>query len=186
GHVYAASQDAGRVYIVDTGTNTVGGSVAVSDGPAAFGLFIGPQATACDTTALEQELAAAQRQVAALQAANQALSSANQALITENERLRAELKAAQTLVDSFVYRLFGHPADGNVAAAARAVALAALTDARAKVPGDRRLRVAQQSFDQGEAAMRRSEWGRAVHEFRETYEMAERILGERYSHKHRR
>ncbi|HEX9821482.1 MAG TPA: hypothetical protein VGD07_17920 [Methylomirabilota bacterium] len=138
-----------------------------------------PEAGPCDTIALEQALAAAQRQVATLQAANQALSSANQALTAETERLRADPKAAQATIDSFVSRLFGQPADGNVAAAARAAALAELTVARARTPGDHRLRFAQRSFEQGEQAMRRQEPGRAVHEFRETYEMAVRILGER-------
>jgi len=138
-----------------------------------------PEAGHCDTIALEQALAAAQRQVATLQVANQALSSANQALTAEAQRLRAEPRAAQATIDSFVSRLFGQPADGNVAAAARAAALAELTVARVSTPGDHRLRLAQRSFEQGELAMRRQEPGRAIHEFRETYEMAVRIQGER-------
>lgn len=131
-----------------------------------------PEAGHCDTVALEQALAATQRQVATLQATNQALTA-------EAQRLRAEPRAVQATIDSFVSRLFGQPADGNVAAAARAAALAELIAARASTPGDHRLRFAQRSFEQGEQAMRRQEPGRAVHEFRETYEMAVRIQGDR-------
>jgi len=120
----------------------------------------------------------------ALQAANQALSSANQALTEDNARLRSELAAARAIVDSFVNRLFGDPVDGNVAEAARAAALAKLTAARAAAPHDRRLRVAQNSYDHGQNAMRRKDWGRAAHEFRAAHEMAERILADRHGRKH--
>lgn len=131
----------------------------------------------CDTVEAERALAAAQRQAAALQVANQALSSANQALTADAERLRAQLRAVQATVDSFAARLFGQPADGNVAAVARAAALAELTAARARAPRDQRLRIARRSFEQGERALRRQETGRAIHEFRETHEMATRIRG---------
>jgi hypothetical protein len=146
---------------------------AVSLAPPAAG------AEPCDTAALEQALAAAQRQVAALQAANQALSSANEALITENARLRAEPRAARATIDSFVARLFGAPADTNVAAAARGAALDVLAAARDQLARDHRVRAAQRAFQRGELAMRRQEPGRAVHEFRDTYELATRALRER-------
>jgi YVTN family beta-propeller protein len=172
GHVVVASQDGG-VFVLDTATNVVSGPVAVPDGPTAFGLFITPSASSCDTTALEQALAAAQQQLASLQAANQAL-------ISENGRLRSELTTARATIVSFVTRLFGDRTDGNVAAAARAAALADLTAARAAAPRDWRVRRAQQSFDHGEQAMRRRDWSRAVHEFREVHAITEWIVGDRH------
>lgn len=177
GHVVMVSQDGG-VFVLDTATNIVSGPVAVPDGPTAFGLFITPAASGgCDTTALEQALAAARQQLASLQAANQTL-------ISENGRLRSELTAARATIASFVNRLFGERTDGNVAAAARDAALAELTAARAASPNDRRLRPAQHSFDQGQHAMRKNEWGRAVHEFRQAHEIAERILHDKHGRKH--
>jgi YVTN family beta-propeller protein len=170
-HVYAASQDSGAVFALATATNTVAGQVTVPNGPTAFGLFITPAATpSCDTTALRQDLAAAKRQVAQLQAGKQTLTD-------DNEQLRAELAGVRATLDSFLDRLFGGRIDANVAGAARTAALTRLTAAKAAVPATkwRWLKHAQQSFDNGEKAMKRREWRRAVHEFREAYEWARRI-----------
>jgi len=124
---------------------------------------------ACDTTPLEQGVAATERQIGSLQAASQALT-------TNNARLRAELAAARAGITSFVRRLFGEGTDANVAAAARDASLAELTAAHEAASHDRRLRLAQHSFDHGQHAMRKHDWGRAVHEFRERHELCERIL----------
>jgi YVTN family beta-propeller protein len=179
-----ASQAAGAVFVLDTGSNTVAAQVPVGEGPTAFGLFITPEAVSCDASELEQALAAAQRQVATLQVSTQALSSANQTLTEENARLRAELAGARATIDSFVNRLFGDAVDARVASAARAGAQAELAGARAAAAHDRRLRVAESHFEQGQQAMRRKEWGRAVHEFRQAHEMIERIRGDKYGHQH--
>lgn len=170
-HVYAASQDSGAVFALATATNTVAGQVAVPNGPTAFGLFITPEAASCDTTALQQALAAAERQVAQLQASRQTLTD-------DNAQLRAELAGVRATLDSFLDRLFGGRIDANVAGAARTAALARLTAARAAVPATkwRWLQHAQRSFDSGEKAMKRGDWRRAVHEFREAYEWAGRIV----------
>jgi YVTN family beta-propeller protein len=130
----------------------------------------------CDTSALEQALAAALRQVASLQAANQSLTA-------ENLRLGSELAAAKAVVTSFVMRLFGERTDGNVAGVARDAARDTLARAKAVAPHDRRLRLADQSFEQGQHAMRKHDWGRAVHEFRETHEVSERILKDKHAHR---
>ena len=66
--------------------------------------------------------------------------------------------------------------DANVAAAARDASLTELTAAQGAASHDRRLRLAQQSFEQGQHAMRKHDWGRAVHAFRETHALCERIL----------
>ncbi|HEX6211469.1 MAG TPA: YncE family protein, partial [Methylomirabilota bacterium] len=175
-HVYAASQDRNAVYVLATANNTLAITsgpvqVAVDQGPTAFGLFITPEAASCDTTELEQALAAAQQEVARLQASNEALTE-------DSAQLRAELAAARATLDSFVDRLFGGRADANVAQAARAAALARLTAAKAAVPATkwRWLKLAQQAFDRGDKAMKRQSWRHAVHEFRAAHEWASRIV----------
>jgi YVTN family beta-propeller protein len=170
-HVYAANQDSGTVVALATATNTLAGQVPVPDGPTAFGLFITPEAAAsCDTTALQQELAAVNGQVAQLQASKQSLTD-------DNEQLRAELAGVRATLDSFLDRLFGGRIDANVAGAARTAALTRLSAAKRAVPATkwRWLNHAQQSFDNGDKAMKRRDWRRAVHEFREAYEWAGRI-----------
>jgi YVTN family beta-propeller protein len=149
-------------------TAEVPASVVTEPAPAAPATL--PSTTgACDTTPLEQAVAATERRIASLQAASQALT-------TNNARLRAELAAARSGITSFVRRLFGEGTDANVAAAARDASLAELTAAHEAASHDRRLRLAQHSFDHGQHAMRKHDWGRAVHEFRETHELCERIL----------
>ena len=125
-----------------------------------------------------EALAAALRPIASLQAANQSLTA-------ENVRLRTELATAKATVTSFVMRLFGEGSDGNVAAVARDAAREKLTKAQTAAPHDRRLKVAQHSFDHGQYAMKKQDWGRAVHEFRETHEVSERILKDKHAHWHR-
>jgi YVTN family beta-propeller protein len=185
GHVYAASQDVGGVFVLDTATNTVSGPVAVSLGPTAFGLFITPQAgdgggdggggdggSGCDTAALEQALAAAHQEMASLQAGNQALTA-------DNERLRSKVTRIQRTIASFVDRTLGDHTDGNVARAAWAVAQAELKAARAAAPRDWRVRLATRSFEDGESAMRRRDHERAVHEFLEVHELVKQLVGDR-------
>jgi YVTN family beta-propeller protein len=174
-HLLAASQDRNAVYVLATANDTLSltsgpVAVAVDNGPTAFGQFITPEATSCDTTELEQALAAAQQQLATLQASNQGLTA-------DNAQLRAELIAARATLDSFIDRLFGGRVDANVAKAARTAALTRLTAAKAAVPATkwRWLKLAQQSFDNGDKAMRRQSWRHAVHEFREAHEWASRI-----------
>jgi YVTN family beta-propeller protein len=171
--VYAVNQGAGVVYVLDTASNTVTGQVAVPDEPTAFGAFITPSAGGgCDTAELEKALAAAQAQATALQADNQSL-------IADNGRLQGDLTAVSATIDSFLDKLFGEGLDGKIAAAARAVALTDLNAARAAAPSSWRVRLAQQSFDQGDKAMRRHDWHRAVREFREVHAIVEWILGDR-------
>jgi YVTN family beta-propeller protein len=170
GQVYAASQMAEAVYVMDTATNTVAAqAVTVADGPTAFGVFITPEAGTCDTAALEQALAEARSQLATLQATNQAL-------IAEKGRLQGDLGTVKATLQAFTERLFGDDVDGKIAAAARAVALRELTAARAAAPQSWRVRHAQQSFDQGEKALRKREWRRAVWEYREVHHLVEWIV----------
>jgi YVTN family beta-propeller protein len=169
--VYTASQMSEAVYILDTATNTVAAqSVSISDGPTAFGAFITPEpGGTCDTTALEQALAEARAQVASLEAANQAL-------IQEKARLQGELGSIQATVEVFVDKLFGNEVDGKIAAAARAVALSELNAARAAAPNSWRVRHAQHSFDEGDKALRKRDWRRAVREYREVHHIVEWIV----------
>jgi YVTN family beta-propeller protein len=168
--VYAASQIAGAVYVLDTATNTVAPQpVPVSDGPTAFGVFITPEVVACDTSALERALADARAQVTTLEAAQQRL-------IEEKGRLQGELGTVRATLESFVDKLFGDDLDGKIAAAARAVALSELNAARAAAPHSWRVRHAQQSFDQGEKALRKRDWRRAVREYREAHHIVEWIV----------
>jgi YVTN family beta-propeller protein len=169
--VYAASQMADAVYVMDTATNTVAPqAVTVSDGPTAFGAFITPEPRgACDTTALEQALAEARSHVNTLQATNQAL-------IADKGRVQTELGTVRATLESFVDRLFGDDVDGLIAAAARAVALRELNAARTAAPHGWRLRHAQHSFDQGEKWLRKREWRRAVREYREVHHIVDWIV----------
>jgi YVTN family beta-propeller protein len=168
-HVYAASQGSDVVFALATATLTAS-QMLVGDGPTAFGVFITPETASCDTTELQQAVAAAERQAAALQAGNRTLTD-------DHEQLRAELAGVRATLDSFVDRLFGGRADANVAKAARTAALGRLTAAKAAVPATkwRWLKHAQHSFDSGDKAMKRRDWRRAVREFREAHEWARRI-----------
>jgi hypothetical protein len=150
-----------------------GSPVPAPAGPSTPALPVTPVSNSgCDTTTLEQALAAAKQQIASLQTVGQALGK-------ESGQLQVELNTARSTVESFVDRLFGDRADGNVAAAAQGAALAKLNVAKSSKPGDWRLKSAQHSFDNGQWAMRRHDWGRAIHEFRETHEVAERILNDK-------
>jgi YVTN family beta-propeller protein len=169
GRVYAVNQGANALFVLDTASLAVT-QVAVEGEPNSFGAFITPSATVCDTTALEEALAAAQAQVAALQ-------GASQALIAEKGRLQADLTTVRATIDSFVDKLFGEGVDGKVAAAARLVALDELDAARAKAARSWRVRHAQKSFEEGDRAMRRRDWRRAVHEYREVHAIVKWILG---------
>jgi len=175
-HVYVASQGqmglGQAVYVLTTAGNTVSTSLALGGQPTAFGLFMTPAASSCDTTALEQALAAARQQVAALQASNQAR-------IADNARLRSELTSIRVTIASFVDRLFGDRTDSNVALTVRAAAQSELAAARASAPRDWRIRLAQNAFDHGEQALRRRHWEHAVHAFRAVHVLLDRLLGDR-------
>ena len=172
GQVYAVNQGANALFVMDTATRVMTRVPVDLVEPNSFGAFISPSATTCDTAALAQALAAAQAQATALQAANQALSA-------DNGRLQGDLTTVRATLDSFLDKLFGDGFDGKIAAAARVVALADLTAARAAAPNSWRVRLAQQSFDQGEKAMRKRDWRHAVREYREVHAIVEWILGDR-------
>jgi YVTN family beta-propeller protein len=177
-HVYVASQGqmgVGQgVYVLATSNLAVSGPLPLTGQPTAFGLFMTPAASSCDTTALEQALTAARQQVTALQASNQTR-------IADNARLRTELASIRVTIASFVDRLFGERTDSNVALTVRAAALSELGAARASSPRDWRLRLAQNAFDHGEQAMRRRDWNHAVHSFRAVHVLLDRLLRDRPS-----
>ena len=121
-------------------------------------------------TALQSQVAGLQSQVASLQ---QQLGT----LPAENAKLKSDLDTANRTIASLVDRLFGARADANVAAVARDAAQSELTQATAKVGArDYRVKYAQKEFNEGLAALRAGHYQRAVREFRETFEICQRVL----------
>jgi YVTN family beta-propeller protein len=117
--------------------------------------------------------------VSQLDAANAALAAQNQTLRAENERLRSQGGSLTDVVRSLLRTLFGERPNAAVVMAARDMTHQALEEASAAAPRDPRLAHARREYNAGEAALSAGEWHKALHEFREAYNQAERILGER-------
>ena len=98
-------------------------------------------------------------------------------LTAENQALRAQVASSAATIGALVGQMFGDKADALAAAAARDMALAALTAARAASPNDPKLRQAQKAFDDAMADLRAGRFQQAVQGFREAYNTAQKILG---------
>jgi YVTN family beta-propeller protein len=135
-------------------------------------------------SSLQNQLNAANSTIANLTAENKALKDQIaplqqqiDTLKAENAKLKSALDAADKTIDSFVNRLFKGKTDINVALAARDEAQQQLTLAIAKAgTKDYRVKRAQSEFNRGLSYLAEGRYASAVYEFRETFEIARRVL----------
>ena len=98
-------------------------------------------------------------------------------LPAENAKLKADLEAANKAIASFVNRILNGKTDINVATAVRDTAYKMLMQASTTAGArDPRVRRAQAQYNEGLSALRAGRYFHAVREFREAYDLSERVL----------